>query len=114
MKFTAIIKSVREKGYKTLICTSNFPARINGLQKKFGFLDNFDAWSLSYEVGVNKPDPLLFKELIKKVQLSPAEIVYADDYQPAVDAAKTEGITAFLYEDFDKFLQQLASLGVDI
>jgi FMN phosphatase YigB (HAD superfamily) len=39
-----VVKNVRSNGYKTLICTNNFPARIKGLQMKFKFLDNFDAW----------------------------------------------------------------------
>ena len=38
-----VIKKVRENGYKTLICSNNFPARVNGLHKKFSFLDNFDT-----------------------------------------------------------------------
>lgn len=38
-----VVKSVRNNGYKTAICTNNFPARISGLQERFGFLDNEPA-----------------------------------------------------------------------
>lgn len=109
-----IVTGVRKNGYKTLICSSNFPARINGLQKKFRFLDDFDAWVLSYEIGFNKPSKELFEELIKKSGVSAEEIVFADDRAENIDSAKSVGITTFLYENFDKFIDQLKSLGVKI
>lgn len=49
------VKKARSNGYKTLVCTNNIPARINRLQKRFGFLGNFDAAALSYEVSYTKP-----------------------------------------------------------
>lgn len=109
-----IVKQVRAKGYKTLVCTSNFPARINGLQKRFGFLDNFDATALSFEVGFNKPDKRLFEELVRKSGVEAGEIAFADDFEPTVNAAKEVGISAFLYENFDQFLGQLREFGVKI
>ncbi len=107
-----IVRQVRTNGYKTLICTSNFPARINGLQKKFGFLDDFDVAIFSYEVRENKPSPKLFEELIRKSGLLPEEIAFADDYEENIIAAKSLGINALHFETFDKFLQDLKDLGV--
>ena len=108
-----IVKKVRNNGFRTLICSSNFPARINGLHKRFNFLDNFDAWALSYEVGVNKPNKGLYEELVKKSNVLAEEIVLADDYEPSVNAAKEVGISAFLYIDFDQFMEELKKMGVN-
>lgn len=108
------VKKVREAGYKTAICSSNFPARINGLQERFGFLNDFDVITLSYEVGVNKPDKKLYEALIAKASVNPYEIIYSDDYEPAIDTAKELGISTFLYTDFDAFINKLESLGVKI
>lgn len=113
-KVVEVVKKVRANGYKTLICTSNFPARINGLQKKFGFLDNFDAWALSYEVGFNKPSKELFDELVNKSGLKANEIIFADDHQENVDGARSVGIEAFFYDGFDKFIEKVKDLGVKI
>lgn len=109
-----IIKKLRGKGYKTAICTSNFPARINGLQKRFGFLDNFDVKVISFEVGVNKPDKELFKRLIELSEVSPSEIVYADDHLESVSNANELGIKTYLYDGFENYLAFLNSQGVDI
>lgn len=109
-----VVRTVRGNGYKTLICTSNFPARINGLQQRFGFLDDFDVAVFTYEVGAPKPSPELFAELIRRAGVPAESIVFADDHAANVEGAKVAGITAFLYEDFDAFLDQLKSLGVKL
>ncbi|MBI2635436.1 MAG: HAD family phosphatase [Parcubacteria group bacterium] len=108
------IKRVRENGYKTLICSNNFPARVNGLQKKFAFLKDFDTAVFSYEVGFMKPTPEIFSELIRRSGVKAEEIVYADDRQDVVEVAKGLGIQAFFYEDFDRFIEELRRLKVNI
>ncbi len=107
-----IVKEVRKNGYKTAICTNNFPARINGLQERFGFLDNFDIKVLSYQVGFSKPDRKIFEALVEKSQVEASEIVFADDNPESLSGAKEVGITTFLYEGFDKYLAQLESVSV--
>ena len=109
-----VVKKSRKKGYKTLICTNNFPARINGLQERFKFLDNFDAWALSYEVGATKPSIKIFQELVNKSGVKPEEIIFADDNNDNLERAKQVGIQAFFYEGFDKFIDKLQDLGVNI
>lgn len=107
-----IVKDLRNKGYKTAICSNNFPARVDGLQEKFGFLDNFDIKVFSFEVGESKPSKKIFEELVKKSQVEASAIIFADDNPDSLSGAKEVGITTFLYEGFDKYLEQLESVGV--
>lgn len=108
-----VVRKVREKGHKACICSNNFPARIDGLDKRFGFLKDFDVVILSYDVGATKPDPRIFEELIIHSGVNPNEIVIADDGAANIEAAKALGINAFFYEDFDQFLEELRELGVE-
>lgn len=108
------VKNVRKAGYKTVICSNNFPARINGLQNRFKFLDDFDVVVLSYEVGIDKPNKEIFQQLISKSEVKADEIVYSDDDESKMDGAKELGINTFLYTDFDAFVKHLESLGVKI
>ncbi len=108
------VKKVRQAGYKTVICSNNFPARINGLQKRFGFLDDFDVVVLSYEVGFVKPDKGIFEALVKKSGVLPTEIIYSDDDESKMYGAKELGINTFLYTDFPAFVGHLGGLGVKI
>ena len=102
-----LVETVRAKGYKTLICSNNFPARINGLEQKFGFLKNFDTVILSYEVGETKPSEIIFNELIKRSGLKPEEILFIDDRSENIAAAKSLGLTAIHYKPYIELSKQL-------
>ncbi|OGC58081.1 hypothetical protein A2976_02405 [candidate division WWE3 bacterium RIFCSPLOWO2_01_FULL_41_9] len=108
------VKKVRNAGYKTLICSNNFPARINGLQNRFGFLDDFDVHVFSYDVGFDKPSKEIFQILIERAEVFPEEVFYSDDDETKMDGAKELGITTFLYTDFDAFVDYLESLSVKV
>lgn len=110
----AVVKSVRRHGYKTLICSNNFPARVNGLQQRFHFLDNFDVVIFSHEVGAAKPSEAIFNELIRQSDVPAEAIVFADDDAEKLSGARALGIVTFVYEGFDKFVTQLKELGVNV
>lgn len=109
-----VVRKARERGYKTLICSNNFPARINGLDKRFDFLKDFDVAVFSHQVGFTKPTKEIFQELINKSALKPEEIVFSDDDESKMTGAKELGINTFLFTDFDGFLENLKELGVEI
>lgn len=109
-----VVRTLRENGYKTAICSNNFPARINGLQEKFGFLNDFDATALSYEIGESKPSKKIFEALVSKSGVKPSSIIFADDNPDNLAGAKEVGITTFLYEGFDQYMKQLHSVGVRV
>ena len=104
------VKKVLSEGIKTCICTNNFSTRINALNQKFNFLADFDVQIFSYQVGSIKPDLKIFQTLIEKSDCNPSEIFYADDKLANVDAAKSLGINAIVYTNFDDFVKSLTSL----
>ncbi len=109
-----IVKKIRSLGYKTCICTNNYPTRIRVLNQKFNFLKNFDIHIFSYQVGVIKPDPKIFQALITATGYHPSEIAYSDDRVDNVTAAQKLGINSFTYQDFAGFINRLKTLGVAI
>lgn len=109
-----ILLKTKALGYMPLICSNNYPTRVNALQQKFHFLDNFSTAVFSFEVGVMKPDIKIFQKLIDQSGLLPEEIVYADDMEIALSGAKALGIHAVLFTTFDEYRQYLISLGVPL
>lgn len=107
-----LVRTVRSAGYKTMICSNNFPARINGLNTKFHFLDDFDVVVLSYEVGTCKPDSKIFSRLIELSGVNADEILFADDDPSNLMQAKELGITTYAYQNFDGFIAELKAQGV--
>ncbi|HCQ31070.1 TPA: hypothetical protein DIU27_01640 [Candidatus Collierbacteria bacterium] len=113
-RVAGVVKKLRVSGYQTAVCSDNFPARVNGLQEKYGFLDNFDVKVFSYEVGDTKSGVKIFKALVDKSGSVPEGIVFADDEESKLLPAKEVGITTMLYSGFEKYLDDLRSVGVKI
>lgn len=110
----SIVRQVRDLGYRTLICSNNFPARIHGLQQKFHFLDDFDGAIFSYDVGVLKPAKEIFEALIEISGVAAHEIIYSDDKPERLEGAYQLGIDTFVYTGFDSFTDELRQRGIAI
>lgn len=62
-------------------------------------------------MGAAKPSEAIFAELVKRAGVPAHSIVFADDDASKLAGAKALGITAFVYEGFDAYLEQLKQLG---
>lgn len=105
-----LVDGLRTKGIKTAICTNNFPDRFENLAKKFELRKHFDVIITSYEEKVTKPSAEIFKILSEKLMLPPENILMSDDREANVDALKSLGFQAFLYEGLEHFMQQVEHL----
>ena len=113
-KAKSLMDKLHAQGILTAICTNNFLERIKVIDEKLNFLKDFDVKVFSYEAGVAKPDMEIYRELIRASGVKPDEIVYFDDSEDAVGAAKKLGIRAFFYKGFDEMVEQLKSLGANL
>lgn len=59
---------------------------------RFPWLRKFDSWFLSYEMGLRKPHPEIYKRVLKRIGLEPGEILYLDDIAENLEPAKELGI----------------------
>ena len=74
------------------------------------FLQWFGEIFLSAEVRLIKPDPRIFKYFCEKFALRPEEIIYVDDLQHNVEAARTIGMHAIRFSDPASLRQELVQL----
>jgi epoxide hydrolase-like predicted phosphatase len=109
-----VVRSAKEQGYVTCVCTNNNAARLPALEAKFNFYQDFDAVVSSQEVGHTKPSNEIFAALLEKTGVKPNELVYSDDNPERLQGARDLGINVFVYENFDQFLQELSNLGINL
>jgi len=69
---------------------------------------------LSFREHVAKPEPDIFAAALAQAGCAPEEVVFIDDLEPNVRAARSLGISALLYENHQGCLDQLRSLGVAV
>ena len=87
-----LLPGLKKQGFR-LFYLSNFPMDIfYEIKNGYYFFKYFDGGIISSEVKLSKPDIRIFKYLLKKYSLRPAECFYIDDSQINVIAAGSAGI----------------------
>jgi putative hydrolase of the HAD superfamily len=84
------------------------------LQDSFNVARHFKELILSYQVGLAKPDPRIYRIVLERSGLAAEQCVFIDDLPPNVQAARSIGMQAIQFKGIDDLRQQLAALGVGI
>jgi len=95
---------LRATGYSTAIL-SNLPRPLGEeLRATPGFLEHFDHVTFSYELGKVKPQPEIYMDTIRGLDLSPAQALFLDDRADNVEGAQAAGLHAQLYSTWEDFV----------
>jgi putative hydrolase of the HAD superfamily len=79
-------------------------------ERRFGFSRLFDPIVYSHEVGVEKPDPEIYRLTLDQIGVHPAEAVFVDDVLVNVEGAQRLGITAIHHTTTEATIAQLSRL----
>ncbi|MFB0950759.1 MAG: HAD-IA family hydrolase, partial [Halioglobus sp.] len=91
------VRSLRQEGYTTGIITNNVKEFGDGWRSLIPVDEVFDFVVDSSSVGIRKPDPRIFQLALEQLgDISPGQVVFLDDYQANVDAARDLGLQAIL------------------
>jgi putative hydrolase of the HAD superfamily len=77
-----------------------------------GILPLFDAVTLSYDVGVMKPDPAIYHDVLEKLRLPAGECVFIDDLEENASAATAAGMHGIHYVEPGDLRVRLRALGI--
>ena len=98
-----------------LVLLSNTSApHMEFIRRRFPVVGHFDAAVLSYEVGVAKPDPAIYRAALRTAGCPPERCVYFDDLEANVAGAHASGLPAFVFADAAGLRRDLAGLGVEL
>ena len=77
-----------------LACLSNDISEWSTLlRRRFAIEDAFEAWLVSGDVGLRKPDPRIYALLARRLKADGSEIIFVDDRLLNLDAAAERGWT---------------------
>lgn len=82
------------------------------VKKHFRILDHFTKCFPSHTVGHRKPDPSMFKHVLKTIKLKPENTVFIDDIAEYIDSAKRLGIHGVQFTSCSALEKDLRRLGV--
>ncbi len=96
---------------KLCLLSNTHDLHFEPLRKQLPVLEKFDALVVSYEEGLMKPAPELYRTALERLGVAPERAAFFDDIQSYADAATAIGIHGRLFTDVHAFDRQLAELG---
>jgi|WetSurMetagenome_2_1015567.scaffolds.fasta_scaffold85080_2 glucose-1-phosphatase len=82
------------------------------IRKNCAFLDYFQSFVLSYEVGSRKPEAAIYQALIEQTGRPAGQCLYVDDKLPFVTAAREQGLVAWQFTSPAEFIACLQQHGL--
>jgi len=91
-----VVAQARTAGLRTALATNQQPYRGAWMQRNLPYADYFDQPCYSFELGLAKPDPAYFLEVVRRLGVEPSEAVMIDDLRSNVRAAREAGLHGIL------------------
>jgi putative hydrolase of the HAD superfamily len=93
-----LVQSVQDAGLSVGLATNQQEYRSRYMMNELGYGEYFDHHFISCEMGVSKPSEGYFLEIISRIGLEASEILFFDDHQSNVIAARNTGINAEVFD----------------
>jgi putative hydrolase of the HAD superfamily len=91
-----VVRELRSRGVRTALI-SNCSHSTRPIVDRLGLEDEFDATLLSFEIGLHKPDPRVYREALRRLgDVAPGRAVFVDDQTEYCDGAAALGIETYL------------------
>jgi 2-haloacid dehalogenase len=106
----ALLADLQRAGYPTYGLSNWSAETFPATRKAHPFFDTFQGIVLSSEVKVCKPDPRIYRILLERYHLNPAQCVFIDDRQENIDTARELGIATVLFRSAAQVREELYQL----
>jgi putative hydrolase of the HAD superfamily len=82
-------------------------------ERKFDWIRRFDVLVWSFQVGMVKPAPAIYRYLLSALGVRPEETLFLDDRLDNVAAARAQGIRAIQFSTIERLRAELIAAGLD-
>ena len=106
-------ESLQRSGIKTGILSNIGDAMEAGIRERFPWLNEFAHHTFSHRLGIAKPDPAIYRHAAEGLDVPANQILFIDDKEENIAAARSAGMVAVQYTSHDAFVQEMHRLGLD-
>ena len=112
---TWVLRRLRER-HKLVALTNTNALHIEHLKATMPSLELFHDLIASCDVGLRKPDPLIYQLALERSGLNerPQAVVYIDDRPDLVEAGRSVGLMAIRFKNAQQLEQDLRDIGLNI
>lgn len=94
----AVVDELRARSVRLVVLSNTCGPHIEFVRSRYDLLDRFDHLVLSHEVGAMKPADAIYRTALESIRCEPHECFYTDDIPAYVEAARTFGIDAEVFQ----------------
>jgi putative hydrolase of the HAD superfamily len=105
--------AVKGRGLLTAILSNINENVVESVEHEFDWIQRFDVRVWSYQLGIVKPDPAIYRFTLTELGTLPEETLFIDDKLPNVEAARALGIQAIEYSSVERLREELIARGLD-
>ncbi|CAL1361788.1 unnamed protein product [Linum trigynum] len=107
-----LLDTLKRRNYEMHALT-NYPVWYEMIEEKLD-ISAYLSWTFcSCTIGKRKPDPDLYLEVVRRLQVDPGHCIFIDDRIRNVDAAVEVGMKGVHFKNADLLQKDLARLGVE-
>ena len=108
----SIAQEIKKRGHRLFLLSNTCEAHFAFASSQFPFLQQFDGFVLSYEVGARKPEKKIFEKALEIAGCRNKECFYTDDVLPFIESARSLDIDAEQYTTPHELTQHLSARGI--
>jgi putative hydrolase of the HAD superfamily len=105
--------AIKQRGLLTAIVSNMGDSVHEHMVRELDWLSRFDVLVWSYQLGVAKPAPAIYRYALDRLGTQPDETLFIDDKPENVDAAATFGMRGMIFSSIEKLRLDLVESGLD-
>ena len=99
--------------YPLYLISNTNALHFNHVRKEYAHLfRHFDRTFPSHRMGHRKPDPRIYRKVLKAIRLRPEETIFVDDIPKFIEAAKKVGMNGIRFRSNRQLTRELRRLGI--
>ena len=105
-------QKLKERGLLTAILSNMGDSVLESIEREFKWIGNFDVLVWSNQFGIAKPDPAIYRHVLKQLGTRPEDTLFLDDKRVNIEAARAMGMEAIEFTTIDRLREELIAMGL--
>jgi putative hydrolase of the HAD superfamily len=105
--------AIKARGLKTAILSNMGDNVLANMERTFDWLDRFDVLVWSYKLKMAKPDPEIYRHVLRELGVEGSEALFLDDRLVNIEAARKLGMQGIVFTNVERLREDLIAAGLD-
>ena len=106
-------QQLKARGLRTAILSNMGDSVLESILGEFPWIQNFDVLVWSFQLGIAKPDPAIYRHTLERLGTRPEETLFMDDRRVNVEMARALGLMAIEFTTAERLRQELVAMGFE-